>query len=122
MLPAAHLTVDPAYTLAEVDDRLYSSFIEHLGRAVYDGIYCPDHPTADADGFRQDVVDLIRPLHIPLMRYPGGNFVSGYRWEDGVGPKDQHPTGSAAPGAPWKPTRWAPTSSSAGAASSAPRS
>ena len=62
MLPAAHLTVDPAYTLAEVDDRLYSSFIEHLGRAVYDGIYCPDHPTADADGFRQDVVDLIRPL------------------------------------------------------------
>lgn len=91
MLPAAHLTVDPAYTLAEVDDRLYSSFIEHLGRAVYDGIYCPDHPTADADGFRQDVVDLIRPLHIPLMRYPGGNFVSGYRWEDGVGPKDRRP-------------------------------
>ncbi len=62
-----------------------------MGRAGYDGIYCPGHPTADADGFRRDVVELIRPLRIPLMRYPGGNFVSGYRWEDGVGPKDRRP-------------------------------
>lgn len=91
MKSIAHLTIDPAYTVADVDDRLYSSFIEHLGRAVYDGIYCPGHPTADAEGFREDVVDLIKPLRIPLVRYPGGNFVSGYRWEDGIGPRDQRP-------------------------------
>ena len=91
MLPRAHITADPDFRLAQVDDRMYSSFIEHLGRAVYDGIYCPEHPTADADGFRQDLIELIRPLHIPLMRYPGGNFVSGYHWEDGVGPQEQRP-------------------------------
>ena len=91
MLPRAHITADPDFRLAQVDDRMYSSFIEHLGRAVYDGIYCPEHPTADADGFRQDLIELIRPLHIPLMRYPGGNFVSGYHWEDGVGPREQRP-------------------------------
>lgn len=83
--------IDPSFQVAPVDDRVYSSFIEHLGRAVYDGIYCPGHPTADALGFRQDVKDLIRPLHIPLIRYPGGNFVSGYRWEDGVGPRESRP-------------------------------
>lgn len=77
--------------ISPIDDRLYGSFIEHMGRAVYTGIYEPSHPTADADGFRQDVIDLIRPLNVPLIRYPGGNFVSGYNWEDGVGPKDQRP-------------------------------
>ena len=87
----ANLHIDPHFTVADVDDRLFSSFIEHLGRAVYDGIYCPEHPSANAAGFRQDLLDLIRPLNIPLLRYPGGNFVSGYRWEDGVGPKDQRP-------------------------------
>ena len=87
----ANLHIDPHFTVADVDDRLFSSFIEHLGRAVYDGIYCPEHPSANAAGFRQDLLDLIRPLNIPLIRYPGGNFVSGYRWEDGVGPKDQRP-------------------------------
>lgn len=91
MLPNARITIDPAYQLAPVSDRLYGSFIEHLGRAVYDGIYCPGHPTADPDGFRRDLIELIRPLRIPLMRYPGGNFVSGYRWEDGVGPREQRP-------------------------------
>lgn len=85
----ANLHIDPHFTVADVDDRLFSSFIEHLGRAVYDSIYCPEHPSANAAGFRQDLLDLIRPLNIPLIRYPGGNFVSGYRWEDGVGPKDQ---------------------------------
>ena len=122
MLPAAHLSIDPAYKLAKVDDRLYSSFIEHLGRAVYDGIYCPGHPTADADGFRQDVVDLIRPLHIPLMRYPGGNFVSGYRWEDGVGPKDRRPRRLSRAWRALETNEVAPTSSSAGAAGSMPGS
>ena len=87
----ANLHIDPHFTVADVDNRLFSSFIEHLGRAVYDGIYCPEHPSANAAGFRQDLLELIRPLNIPLIRYPGGNFVSGYRWEDGVGPKEQRP-------------------------------
>ena len=69
-----------------IDSRIYSSFIEHMGRSVYHGIYEPGHPTADEDGFRQDVMDLVAPLNIPLIRYPGGNFVSGYDWQDGVGP------------------------------------
>ena len=84
-----HLNADDI--ISPIDDRLYGSFIEHMGRAVYTGMYEPGHPTADADGFRQDVIDHIRPLNVPLIRYPGGNFVSGYRWEDGVGPKAQRP-------------------------------
>ena len=83
----ARLTVEKGLGLAQIDNRIYGSFIEHLGRAVYNGIYEPDHPSADEDGFRRDVIDLIKPLNIPLIRYPGGNFVSGYVWEDGVGPR-----------------------------------
>ncbi|MBV9789565.1 MAG: alpha-N-arabinofuranosidase, partial [Chloroflexi bacterium] len=70
---------------------MFGSFIEHLGRAVYNGIYEPGHPTADELGFRRDVLDLVRELRVPIVRYPGGNFVSGYDWRDGVGPKDQRP-------------------------------
>ncbi len=88
----AHISIDTNDIISPIDDRLYGSFIEHMGRAVYTGIYEPGHPTANADGFRQDVLDLIRPLNIPLIRYPGGNFVSGYNWEDGVGPKSERPT------------------------------
>ena len=91
MLSTATLALDPAFQVGPVSPRFYSSFIEHLGRAVYDGLYCPGHPAADSRGFRQDVLDLIRPLGIPLVRYPGGNFVSGFRWEDSVGPRDQRP-------------------------------
>ncbi|GGI99914.1 intracellular exo-alpha-(1-_5)-L-arabinofuranosidase 1 [Alicyclobacillus cellulosilyticus] len=82
----AKLYLDPAFTLAQVDPRLYGSFIEHLGRAVYGGIYEPEHPTADDMGFRRDVMELVQALQVPIVRYPGGNFVSGYHWEDGVGP------------------------------------
>ncbi|MET0418813.1 MAG: alpha-L-arabinofuranosidase C-terminal domain-containing protein, partial [Actinoplanes sp.] len=82
----ARLRLDPAFTVAPVSRRTFGSFVEHLGRCVYTGIYEPGHPTADADGFRQDVLDLTRELGVSLVRYPGGNFVSGYRWEDGVGP------------------------------------
>ena len=85
------LILHPAYAVGEVDPRLFGSFIEHLGRAVYHGIYEPGHPTADGDGFRRDVIDLVKKLGVPIVRYPGGNFVSGYRWEDGTGPKDQRP-------------------------------
>lgn len=77
--------------VSEIDDRLYGSFIEHLGRAVYGGIYEPAHPTADADGFREDVAALVRELQVPIIRYPGGNFVSGYNWEDGTGDKANRP-------------------------------
>ena len=87
----ARLTIDPAFTVGEVDPRLFGNFVEHLGRCVYTGIYEPDHPTADEHGFRGDVADLLRELGVTLVRYPGGNFVSGYRWEDGVGPQDQRP-------------------------------
>ena len=87
----ATIHLDPAYKLADVPKELFGSFIEHLGRAVYDGIYCPGHPTADGHGFRRDVLDAIRQLQVPLIRYPGGNFASGYRWEDGVGPKEKRP-------------------------------
>ena len=79
------------YRIGTVDERIYGGFIEHLGRAVYEGIYQPDHPCADEDGFRTDVLELVRELGTPLTRYPGGNFVSGYNWEDGVGPREKRP-------------------------------
>jgi alpha-N-arabinofuranosidase len=87
----AALTIDPALRVSAVDPRLFGSFVEHMGRCVYTGIYEPDHPQADGDGFRRDVADLVRELGVPLLRYPGGNFVSGYNWEDGIGPRDQRP-------------------------------
>ena len=75
-----------------MDERLFGSFVEHMGRAVYGGIYEPGHPTADEDGFRGDVLELVRELGVTIVRYPGGNFVSAYDWEDGVGPREQRPT------------------------------
>jgi len=88
----ARLSIDPKFTVGRINRRLFGSFVEHLGRCVYDGIYEPGHPTADEDGFRQDVLDLVRELGVTTVRYPGGNFVSGYRWEDGVGPRERRPT------------------------------
>jgi alpha-L-arabinofuranosidase len=88
----ASLTVDPAFRLSTVDPRLYGSFVEHMGRCVYTGIYEPEHPSADDAGFRTDVADLVRELGTPILRYPGGNFVSGYNWEDGIGPVADRPT------------------------------
>ncbi len=87
----ASLLLDPSFLFAPIDDRLYGSFIEHLGRAVYGGIYEPGHATADEQGFRQDVLAMIQELQVPIIRYPGGNFVSGYNWEDGVGPLANRP-------------------------------
>lgn len=83
------MTVDKSYTVAPVDNRIYGSFVEHLGRAVYGGIYQSGHPSADGDGFRQDVLELVKELHIPVIRYPGGNFVSNFFWEDSVGPRSK---------------------------------
>jgi alpha-N-arabinofuranosidase len=90
-MATAKIILDRDFRIAEIDNRLYGSFIEHLGRAVYGGIYEPGHPTADKHGFRKDVLDLVRELNVPIVRYPGGNFVSGYNWEDGVGPKEFRP-------------------------------
>ena len=87
----ANMFLDKDYAIARLDPRIYDSFIEHLGRAVYGGIYEPDHPTADAEGFRQDVIDMVRKLGVPVVRYPGGNFVSGFNWEDSIGPRDRRP-------------------------------
>ncbi len=87
----AEIRIDARDAISAIDERLYGSFIEHMGRAVYTGIYEPGHSAANQNGFRQDVADLIRPLRIPVVRYPGGNFVSGYRWEDGVGPRAARP-------------------------------
>ncbi|MDQ0231800.1 arabinosylfuranosidase ArfA [Metabacillus malikii] len=87
----ARMIVDKDFAISEVDNRIYGSFIEHLGRAVYGGIYEPDHPEADEDGFRKDVINLVRELDVPIIRYPGGNFVSAYNWEDGVGPREDRP-------------------------------
>ncbi|MGM9482377.1 arabinosylfuranosidase ArfA [Roseateles sp. NT4] len=87
----AQLIVDRDFSVAPLDRRLFGVFVEHLGRCVYNGIHEPGHPTADEHGFRGDVAELTRELGATIVRYPGGNFMSGYNWEDGVGPKDQRP-------------------------------
>ena len=93
MTPKAEvkIIVDAGQIVGPLDRRLFGSFVEHLGRCVYDGIYEPEHPSADAYGFRTDVMNLVRELGVTTIRYPGGNFVSGYRWEDGIGPREQRP-------------------------------
>ncbi|CAN3700180.1 Intracellular exo-alpha-(1-_5)-L-arabinofuranosidase [Microbacterium sp. MM2322] len=90
-MTAARLTVDPRFAIGAVRRRLFGGFVEHLGRHVYDGIYEPGHPRADEQGFRSDVLELVRELGVSTIRYPGGNFVSGFRWEDSVGPRAQRP-------------------------------
>lgn len=87
----AKMTIDRSFQVSVIDRRIFGSFIEHLGRAVYDGIYQPGNPHSDADGFRTDVLELVRELEVPIVRYPGGNFVSGFVWEDSVGPVKQRP-------------------------------
>jgi len=87
----ARIVLDADFAIGRVDPRLFGGFAEHLGRCIYGGIYEPDHPSADEDGFRTDVIALVRELDMPVVRYPGGNFVSGYDWEDGVGPRERRP-------------------------------
>ena len=83
--------VDSRRTVAPLDRNLFGSFLEHLGRAIYEGIYDPGSKLSDSNGLRKDVIDEIRQLGVPIVRYPGGNFVSGYNWLDGVGPKQDRP-------------------------------
>jgi alpha-L-arabinofuranosidase len=83
---------DPAYTIAQVDPRIFGGFLEHMGRAVYEGVYDPKSSHADENGFRRDTLGALRRLDMTAMRYPGGNFASGYHWMDGIGPKKHRPT------------------------------
>jgi alpha-N-arabinofuranosidase len=89
---SSRLVVDRDFVLGDLDRRVFGAFVEHLGRCVYGGIFEPGHPTADANGFRGDVLALVKELGPTIIRYPGGNFLSGYNWEDGVGPADKRPT------------------------------
>ena len=90
-MKTAEMHIEKDFEISRTDDRLFSSFLEHLGRAIYSGIYEPGHPEADENGFRKDVLALVRELHVDSVRYPGGNFLSGYDWKDGIGPKEQRP-------------------------------
>jgi alpha-N-arabinofuranosidase len=87
----ARIFIDTRRTIAPLDRNLFGSFLEHLGRAIYEGIYEPGSRLADSNGFRKDVIEEIRKLGVPIVRYPGGNFVSGYNWLDGIGPKQDRP-------------------------------
>jgi alpha-L-arabinofuranosidase len=91
LMTEAEVTLHRSFRIAPVPGRLFGSFVEHMGRCVYGGIYEPGHPSADPDGFRTDVLELARELGVSVVRYPGGNFVSGYRWEDGIGPRSERP-------------------------------
>lgn len=88
----AQIIIDKYFLTGKADKRIFGSFIEQLGRAVYEGIYQEGSPLSDEQGFRKDTLELVRELQVPIVRYPGGNFVSGFRWEDSVGPKDQRPS------------------------------
>src|SRR5471030_2368573 len=112
-----HVSLRADAVIGETDPRLFGAFVEHLGRCVYGDIYEPEHPTADARGFRQDVLALVRELAPTIMRYPGGNFVSGYNWEEGVGPVDKRPARLDPPGSRPNPTISAPMNSWIGARS-----
>ena len=87
----AKIIVNKNFAVGEIDKRIYGSFVEHLGRCVYGGIYEPTHKTANDFGFREDVLELVKKIDVPIVRYPGGNFVSGYNWEDGIGDKTKRP-------------------------------
>lgn len=87
----SRIFIDSRRTISALDRNLFGSFLEHLGRAIYEGIYDPGNKLSDANGFRKDVLDEIKQLGVPIIRYPGGNFVSGYNWLDGVGPKKNRP-------------------------------
>ena len=87
----ARIAIDLARRIGTVDPRIFGNFIEHLGRCIYGGVFDEGSPLSDARGFRRDVLDAVRPLRMPVLRWPGGNFVSGYHWLDGVGPAAERP-------------------------------
>ena len=87
----ATIYLDTHRAISPISPLLFSGFAEHMGRSIYEGIYEPDSPHADENGLRKDVLAALRELNFRAIRYPGGNFLSGYRWEDGVGPHDKRP-------------------------------
>lgn len=89
--PAARIKIDTERVIGQVDPRLFGNFTEHLGRCIYGGIFDEGGPLADADGFRKDVMEATRQLGVTMLRWPGGNFASGYNWQDGIGPRAQRP-------------------------------
>ena len=91
-METTRIVVDPAHRIDKVDPRIFGGFLEHMGRAVYEGIYDPGSPLADEDGCRTDTLAALRELRMTNMRYPGGNFASGYHWKDGIGPRELRPT------------------------------
>jgi alpha-L-arabinofuranosidase len=88
----ARIKIDIERQIGEIDKMIYGNFVEHLGRCIYGGLYEPGSPLADETGFRKDVITAVKELNVPIVRWPGGNFVSGYHWQDGIGPKEQRPT------------------------------
>ena len=91
-MKATNLSLHTGFKIGEVDTRIFGGFLEHLGRAVYRGVYDPESANSDSEGFRSDVMAALRRLNMTAMRYPGGNFASGYHWMDGVGPRKKRPT------------------------------
>ena len=85
------IKIDPERVTGEIDRNIFGGFAEHLGRCIYGGLYEPDSSQADKNGFRKDVLDVLKRLRMPILRYPGGNFASGYRWQDGIGPAEERP-------------------------------
>ena len=105
----AVLKVDLDRKIGTVDPNIYGAFLEPIRTVVYGTIYDPTSPLADSNGLRKDFVQLIKDLHIPVVRWPGGNYVSGYNWEDGIGPKDQRPARLDWRGIRLTTIRWART-------------
>ena len=89
--PQARIKIDTDRTIGEIHPHLFGNFAEHLGRMIYGGVYEEGSPLSDKDGFRKDVMDVVKQLNVSILRWPGGNFASGYNWKDGIGPKDQRP-------------------------------
>ena len=89
--PSARIKIDTDRTIGEVNPLLFGNFSEHLGRMIYGGIYEEGSPLSDSDGYRKDVMEAVRQLDVSILRWPGGNFASGYNWKDGIGPRDQRP-------------------------------
>lgn len=90
--PAARIKIDIERTIGQIDPFIYGNFIEHLGRCIYGGIYEEGSPLSDENGFRKDILEAVKQLNVSLIRWPGGNFASGYHWQDGIGPKDLRPS------------------------------
>jgi hypothetical protein len=114
---SARVYLDTRRTISPIDKNLFGSFLEHLGRAIYGGIYDPGSKLSDSNGFRKDVIEEIRALGVPIIRYPGGNFVSGYNWLDGR--SNNVLEFWTRRGTPSTPTNSAPTNSWSGASSPA---